>query len=194
MRKADLVLLLSQSDARWAVRERGILAAGRSGEQAAPGAMSADDVDDDDEDAEAVEPQKKRARRTGAGAAAKKAEAKRAVEVDADVALLGEWQDELESSIRAPVTGDKVLDTLRRELRYEGFRGKQEWVVRRILAGQSTMMVAPTGSGKSLTYQLPALLLRRGFILDSDASAGTGARIKSGITVVVSPLVSLMED
>ncbi|CAN0081354.1 unnamed protein product, partial [Scytosiphon promiscuus] len=58
---------------------------------------------------------------------------------------------------------------------HEGFREGQEWGVDRAIRGLPTLLVLATGTGKSLTYQLPALLL-------------------PGITVVVSPLVSLMED
>ncbi|CAN0411280.1 unnamed protein product, partial [Scytosiphon promiscuus] len=64
---------------------------------------------------------------------------------------------------------------LRRVFGHEGFREGQEWGVDRAIRGLPTLLVLATGTGKSLTYQLPALLL-------------------PGITVVVSPLVSLMED
>jgi len=55
------------------------------------------------------------------------------------------------------------------------FRSGQEWAVRRVLANKKTLLVAPTGSGKSLCYALPAALM-------------------DGLCIVVSPLVSLMED
>jgi ATP-dependent DNA helicase RecQ len=55
------------------------------------------------------------------------------------------------------------------------FREGQEETIRRVLDGQHTLLVMPTGSGKSLTYQLPALLL-------------------PGLTLVVSPLIALMKD
>lgn len=58
---------------------------------------------------------------------------------------------------------------------FSAFRGVQEQVVRRVLAGQSTLAVMPTGAGKSLTYQLPATML-------------------DGTCVVVSPLIALMHD
>jgi ATP-dependent DNA helicase RecQ len=58
---------------------------------------------------------------------------------------------------------------------FPGFRGVQEKVVSRVLAGQRTLGVMPTGAGKSLCYQLPALAL-------------------PGCCVVVSPLIALMHD
>lgn len=58
---------------------------------------------------------------------------------------------------------------------FEQFREGQETTVRRALNGQHTLLVMPTGSGKSLTYQLPALLLPK-------------------LTLVISPLIALMKD
>ncbi|HEV2846828.1 MAG TPA: ATP-dependent DNA helicase RecQ, partial [Thermoanaerobaculia bacterium] len=58
---------------------------------------------------------------------------------------------------------------------YEEFRPGQEEVIRHLLAGRSAAAVFPTGGGKSLCYQIPALLL-------------------PGLTLVVSPLIALMKD
>ena len=58
---------------------------------------------------------------------------------------------------------------------HSGFRPGQEDVVRAVLAGRDVLAVMPTGSGKSIGYQLPALLL-------------------PGLTLVVSPLIALMKD
>jgi len=71
--------------------------------------------------------------------------------------------------------GDRVLAFLKDWFGFEAFRPGQEAVVRHILAGGSLVSVMPTGAGKSLSYQLPALLL-------------------PGRTVVISPLVALMDD
>lgn len=73
---------------------------------------------------------------------------------------------------------DRIEDALI-ELRYKSFRPNQEDVIKRILMGHSTLFVSPTGSGKSLCYQLPALLYWR---------------YRKYITVIVSPLISLIED
>jgi len=64
---------------------------------------------------------------------------------------------------------------LRRHFGYETFRAGQEDIIRGVLAGANVLGVLATGGGKSVTYQLPALML-------------------PGITVVVSPLISLMMD
>jgi len=58
---------------------------------------------------------------------------------------------------------------------FAGFRGVQESVVSRVLSGERTLAVMPTGAGKSLCYQLPAVMLE-------------------GTCVVVSPLIALMHD
>jgi ATP-dependent DNA helicase RecQ len=66
-------------------------------------------------------------------------------------------------------------DQLARVFGFPTFRGVQERVVDRVLAGESTLAVMPTGAGKSLCYQLPAVML-------------------PGTCVVLSPLIALMHD
>lgn len=68
-----------------------------------------------------------------------------------------------------------MLQTLREKFGHEDFRGGQEAVVRALLDGRSALAVFPTGGGKSICYQLPALML-------------------DGLTLVVSPLIALMKD
>ncbi|MDR2857596.1 MAG: DNA helicase RecQ [Novosphingobium sp.] len=67
------------------------------------------------------------------------------------------------------------LEALHATFGFSAFRGVQEDVVRRVLAGRSTLAVMPTGAGKSLTYQLPAMM-------------------RSGTGIVISPLIALMHD
>ena len=69
----------------------------------------------------------------------------------------------------------ETLDALHATFGFNAFRGVQDQVVGRVLAGQSTLAVMPTGAGKSLTYQLPAVMMQ-------------------GTCVVVSPLIALMHD
>ncbi|MEQ1543277.1 MAG: DNA helicase RecQ [Novosphingobium sp.] len=68
-----------------------------------------------------------------------------------------------------------LLDQLHATFGFAAFRGVQDRVVGRVLAGQSTLAVMPTGAGKSLTYQLPSVIL-------------------PGTCVVISPLIALMHD
>src|SRR5436190_18479651 len=75
---------------------------------------------------------------------------------------------------RAP-SAERPLDVLAATFGFEAFRPGQEQVVEALLAGRSALAVFPTGAGKSLCYQLPALLLE-------------------GTTIVVSPLIALMKD
>ncbi len=70
---------------------------------------------------------------------------------------------------------DSVDDLLQRVFRLSEFRPHQREIVQDVLAGHDVVCVMPTGAGKSLCFQLPALLLK-------------------GLTVVVSPLISLMAD
>ncbi|WP_292927871.1 DNA helicase RecQ [Novosphingobium sp. PASSN1] len=74
-----------------------------------------------------------------------------------------------------PEAREDAISALARIFGFSAFRGVQEQVVSRVLAGQSTLAVMPTGAGKSLTYQLPAAML-------------------PGTCVVVSPLIALMHD
>jgi len=73
------------------------------------------------------------------------------------------------------VTQDSALDTLRRVFGYDSFRGDQAAIVEHVIAGGDALVLMPTGGGKSLCYQIPAL-------------------VRPGVGVVVSPLIALMQD
>src|ERR1700704_5815261 len=78
---------------------------------------------------------------------------------------------------RGGIVGSPVdrLAALREHFGFQAFRPGQEEAVAAALAGRDALVVMPTGAGKSLCYQLPALM-------------------RDDLTVVVSPLVSLMQD
>ncbi|MEO8194611.1 MAG: ATP-dependent DNA helicase RecQ [Gemmatimonadales bacterium] len=72
-------------------------------------------------------------------------------------------------------TMDQARASLRASFGYDEFRPGQEMAIESVLSGRDTLVVLPTGGGKSVCYQIPALIL-------------------PGLTVVVSPLISLMKD
>ncbi|SCL15612.1 ATP-dependent DNA helicase RecQ [Micromonospora nigra] len=74
----------------------------------------------------------------------------------------------------APAVG-AALDVLRRVFGYDAFRGFQQEVIEHVAAGGDALVLMPTGGGKSLCYQIPAL-------------------VRDGVAVVVSPLIALMQD
>ncbi|WP_255955195.1 DNA helicase RecQ [Streptomyces odontomachi] len=75
----------------------------------------------------------------------------------------------------APSGETDALHALHRVFGYESFRGEQEAVIEHVIAGGDAVVLMPTGGGKSLCYQIPAL-------------------VRPGTGVVVSPLIALMQD
>jgi ATP-dependent DNA helicase RecQ len=80
----------------------------------------------------------------------------------------------LNSATRAE-TNERIVDALQTRFGLDRFRAGQKEAIDAVLDGRDALVIMPTGSGKSLIYQLPALLL-------------------PGLTVVVSPLIALMKD
>ena len=70
---------------------------------------------------------------------------------------------------------DKLKTQLKEIFGYDSFRGNQEIVIRNLLKGKNTFVIMPTGAGKSLCYQLPAM-------------------VKDGLSIVISPLIALMKN
>ena len=76
--------------------------------------------------------------------------------------------------IAEPETG-VLLDALKGFFGFDKFKGNQEKIIKNLLSGNDTFVIMPTGGGKSLCYQLPALLL-------------------PGCAIIVSPLIALMKN
>jgi ATP-dependent DNA helicase RecQ len=90
-------------------------------------------------------------------------------------AATGEIMPEAKVHARKSARADGLVERLRAQFGFHSFRPGQRQAVRSAMAGRDTLVVMPTGSGKSLCFQLPALEL-------------------PGATVVVSPLIALMKD
>jgi ATP-dependent DNA helicase RecQ len=79
------------------------------------------------------------------------------------------------SGEKAPVVTQNLPELLQKEFGFDNFKGNQEQIINNLLAGRDTFVIMPTGGGKSLCYQLPAI-------------------ISDGVAIIVSPLIALMKN
>ena len=73
------------------------------------------------------------------------------------------------------VVENYLSEALQKYFGYNSFKGDQESIIRNVLSGKDTFVIMPTGGGKSLCYQLPAL-------------------ISEGTAIIISPLIALMKN
>ncbi len=75
----------------------------------------------------------------------------------------------------AEIKSSEITATLKKFFGFNGFKGTQEKIIKNLLSGRDTFVIMPTGGGKSLCYQLPAI-------------------VSEGTAIVVSPLIALMKN
>ena len=73
------------------------------------------------------------------------------------------------------ISSEKLHEALQEHFGFDKFKGNQEPIIKNLLAGKDTFVIKPTGGGKSLCYQLPAIL-------------------SEGVAIIVSPLIALMKN
>lgn len=81
----------------------------------------------------------------------------------------------VEENVESVELASEIKTTLKEVFGFNQFRGTQEVIINNILAGKNTFVIMPTGAGKSLCYQLPAL-------------------VQPGTAIVISPLIALMKN
>ncbi|KAH0440675.1 RecQ family ATP-dependent DNA helicase [Colletotrichum camelliae] len=105
---------------------------------------------------------------------------------DGDDAIEGPASKKHRSGSQTSELAQKVL---RERFGLNAFRLEQEAAISRIIGGESAVVVFPTGGGKSLCYQVPAVAIK-----ELDRQTNSRCLEESGVTVVISPLIALMKD
>src|SRR6476661_1882574 len=81
----------------------------------------------------------------------------------------------VKKKIHSDKPSSELSDHLREHFGFDGFKFPQEEIIKSLLGGKDTFVIMPTGGGKSLCYQLPALIM-------------------PGVAIIVSPLIALMKN
>ena len=87
-----------------------------------------------------------------------------------------------------------LSDILLQLFGHREFRGSQQAVIERVLSGSHSLVIMPTGMGKSLCYQLPAIVLANRSRPNREHPEAPGQLAKAPLTLVISPLIALMKD
>ncbi|KAI1134234.1 ATP-dependent DNA helicase [Hypoxylon sp. FL0543] len=98
-------------------------------------------------------------------------------------------QEQGHSSSDDDFLGGIAKAILKESFGYDNFRHEQFSAIKSILRGENTLVIFPTGAGKSLCYQIPAIAFEK-----VDAAKADRGSAGPGITIVVSPLIALMKD
>ena len=88
-------------------------------------------------------------------------------------------------------TATELLEILRRRFGYKNFRSTQQQIIDRTLSGGNSLVIMPTGGGKSLCFQIPALVYTQEFAKKTWPREDSA---RPPLTLVLSPLIALMKD
>ncbi|KAK0702571.1 P-loop containing nucleoside triphosphate hydrolase protein [Apiosordaria backusii] len=102
------------------------------------------------------------------------------------VEALSEVKDDAADNHGHLALAERLLST---QFGYKSFRHEQAAAIQRVLAGDNALVIFPTGAGKSLCYQIPAIAFP-----ELDRAESKGKPTDAGVTIVVSPLIALMKD